>query len=159
MRNPSFIQSFFGSVVGALIVAVGLVFYLQTQHFGTGGGGGGGGQRDGNPVGFDLVGNAGGTAPLTSTSGCLSNNNCTWVQVFYLTNPPPDCPTVQPVKVTCSGSKRALPSCPTNAQCVPFNAPSATAVVETDDDTLHALLPPTAVQGLLVFSAQQPSAK
>jgi hypothetical protein len=117
-----------------------------------------GGTKDGNPVGFDLASKSGGTIGAPKSS-CLATNSCKFVEVYYLTDPPPACPTNQPgVRVTCSGNKRALPACPANAQCVTFDVRDTTAVEQDDDNNLH-VWPSKYAKGLLVFSAAPPGLK
>ncbi len=146
MRNLSVLKLAFG-----LLLAMAIVACARTD------GGGGGGVRDGNPVGFDLTTKSGGTVGALA-NGCLSNGKCKFVEVYYLTSPPPACPTNQTTAhVTCDSQnkQRALPTCPANARCVKFSLQDSTAVEQDDDNNLHPW-PSNNATGLLVFSATPP---
>ncbi len=142
MRNLSVLKAAFG-----LLLATAIVACARTD--------GGGGQKDGNPVGFDLTTKSGGTVGALA-HGCLSSGTCKFVEVYYLTDPPPVCPANQTTAhVTCDSQnkQRALPTCPAKAQCVKFSLQDTTAVEQDDDNNLHPW-PSKSATGLLVFSAK-----
>ncbi len=111
---------------------------------------------DGDPVGFDLYG-SGTTAVSASGSGmCLTSTggpSCKSVEVHYLTNPTPTCPSDPlPDNVACSaGTLRALPSCPpSGARCLLFSNVQVTAYSQDDDGVVHTE-PTTSAQVMLIL--------
>jgi hypothetical protein len=112
---------------------------------------------DGDPVGFDLLptDNPTSTLQVSGDGVCLSSlpkPTCNVVEVHYLTNPGPGCPTsVLPGNLACTaGNPRALPTCGPNERCFLFPSMGATALDQDDDGYLHTE-PPTTTQVLVIF--------
>ena len=108
-------------VIAILIVALGALVYVQfapphvvvPPNI----------DRDGNPIGFDVVGVPTAQVPVLSGNGnCLTQKSCTHVEWHYLVNKPvPTCPGNVPSGAACSANQvRKLPSCPDGAQCITF---------------------------------------
>lgn len=111
MKSDSILKG----IIAILVVALGL---LSWQHFFPPEI-----NKDGNPVGFDMVANPSSQAPTVSGNGqCLTLKTCTTVEWHYLANPTPNCPSTVPSGAACTaGTTRALPTCPpAGAQCVTF---------------------------------------
>jgi hypothetical protein len=102
---------------------------------------------DGNPIGFDFKTGSGVDLKVDGapTSPCLPSTApgapkqlpCV-VQIRYLTDPAPKCPS-QATSDDCksNGTDRSLPECPKSATCITINA-SAT-VQDQDEDGEHPL--------------------
>jgi hypothetical protein len=112
------------------------------------------GTKDGNPVGFDLVGPSQGVAYFQGNGSCLAHKSCKRIEIYYLKYPAPPCPK-KPDGVACSTTHppmRVLPSCPTNGQCIYFKggtAANAKVVVQDDNNLLHPLSKINA-QGIII---------
>jgi hypothetical protein len=124
MRNNSLLTGLVG-IIGILI-GIGLFWALR------------GPTRDGNPVGFDVMGQSGQLPASTNTNnGCLEKSSCTSAEIHYVKLPPGPCPSVLVGKNLCTtgaNATRALPTCPPDAQCISLKTTVGSTVALQDDE-------------------------